>query len=343
VRVLVDITYAERAWFSGTAVYLHELVAGLQELPGVEVVEASNPQRRPRAGGGLGSLGNLLSDLRWTAAELPRIARRARADVIHHPLPAHAPLTRGIAQVITVQDLAFERLPELFDARFRRYAQLAHRAAARRSGAVICISRTTAADVTGLWGVEPARVVVAPLGPGQPLSAPERERRHLLYVGDQEPRKNLSALLEAYGIYREGSEEPLPLVLAGAAAARAPGITVERHPDAEQLAGLYAGAVALVHPSLYEGFGMTPLEAMAAGTPVVATRSPGVTEVCGDAALYADPHDPGSLAAAITRIARDPQLRGDLADRGHRRAELFSWRRCARAHVDAYSLAREHG
>src|SRR5207244_1400892 len=156
--------------------------------------------------------------------------------------------------------------------------------------------------------------VVAPLGPGQEIGvdAPDAERAHLLYVGDDEPRKNLPVLLEAYGRYREQATEPLPLVLAGSATGDRPGVVVEHHPGRERLAELYAGAVALLHPSLYEGFGLTPLEAMSAGTPVVAGRSPGVEEVCGDAARYTDPRDPAALAVAIAEVARLPELRREL-------------------------------
>jgi glycosyltransferase involved in cell wall biosynthesis len=346
MRVLLDTTYARRAPFSGTAVYLERLAQALAATGEVEVIEAADARRRLPAGGGLGSVRNLARDFWWEEIQLPRLAGRARADVIHHPLPAR---TRGarVPQVVTVMDLSFERLPECFDLGFRVYAGKAHRAAALSSDAVICISRTTAADVRELWDVPEERIVVAPLGPGQdvdrgdPEAAPAQipERTHLLYVGDDEPRKNLPGLLEAYRRYREQTDEPLPLVLAGSASAGGPGIALEHHPPRERLAELYAGAVALVHPSLYEGFGLTALEAMRAGTPVVAGRSPGIEEVCGDAALYADPRDPAALAAAIAEVAGSPELRRELAERGRRQADGYSWARCARAHATAYSLA----
>ena len=97
--------------------------------------------------------------------------------------------------------------------------------------------------------------------------------------------------------------------------------------------------MALLHPSLYEGFGLTALEAMSAGTPVLAADSPGVREVCAEAARYVDPRDPPSFAAAIAELAAAPALRHELAACGRRRVTAFSWARCARAHVDAYSLA----
>jgi glycosyltransferase involved in cell wall biosynthesis len=340
VRVLLDTTYSRLAPYSGTAVYTRMLSEQLARADGVEVREVHNRRRRRPAGGGAGSIRNLLSDRWWTGHELPRLVRATGADVIHHPLPAHTRRS-GTPQVVTVMDLAFERLPECFDRGFRVYARRTHRAAALRADAVVCISETTAADARELWRVNPERIVVAPLGPGQPLDVPEREPTHFLYVGDDEPRKDLHTLVEAYRIYRKRAAEPLPLVLAGSATATGGGIEARRHPSPDQLAQLYAGAVALVHPSLYEGFGLTPLEAMAAGVPVIAAQSPGITEVCADAVRYADPRDPRSFAQAMSEIAADSALQNNLIERGRRRALRFSWARCARAHVDAYSLALE--
>ena len=197
---------------------------------------------------------------------MPRLARTLRADVIHHPLPALAPVASS-AQVITVHDLAFERLPHRFDRGFRAYAHVAHRRAARRAGAVICVSHTTADDVRQLWGVPREQILVAPHGPGQELPvvrdlAPAR----FLYVGDDEPRKDLATLLGAYARYRELDRSPLGLVLAGSAFAAARGVSVEPHPG-------------------------------------------------------------------------PARLRAELAERGRQRAAEFSWDACAKAHLDAYSLA----
>ncbi len=340
MRVLLDTSYARRAPYSGTAVYLARVQEELARLPEVEVSIANNPRRRGPAGGGLGSARNLASDFWWTQRRLPAIARELVAEVIHHPLPAIARRV-DTPQVVTVHDLSFERLPERFDGTFRRYAHHTHRAAALAAGAVICISETTAADARSLWGVPAERIVVAPLGPGQALAAAERpaEPAHFLYVGDAEPRKNLGVLLSAYRLYRERAARPLELVLAGAALGDGTGVRVERGPSPARLGELLAGAAALVQPSLYEGFGMTPLEAMGVGTPVLAARAPGTIEVCGDAAVYADPNDPAAFAEAMAELAEDQALRAELARRGAVRAAAFSWAECARRHVYAYSLA----
>ncbi len=338
MRVLLDTTYALRGP-SGTAVYLQRLTHALQ-AEGVEVIAAANDRRPDPAGGGAGSARNLALDTHWTQVQLPRRARQARADVLHHPLPALA-LRAPCPQVVTLHDLAFERLPELFAPAFRRYASVTHRAAARGAKAVVCVSQTTANDARARWGVKPERIVVAPHGPGQePRLVAAARAEHFLYVGDDEPRKNLPLLLAAYAAYHAQTATdggtPLPLVLAGRATAEQAGVRCDPEPD---LAKLLNGTAALVHPALHEGFGLTVLEAMSVGVPVVAARSPGLVETVGDGALLFDPHDAAALADALTTVASDPAARAELAAGGRRRAAAFSWQASARAHIAAYSLA----
>jgi glycosyltransferase involved in cell wall biosynthesis len=323
MRVLIDTTYALRGP-SGTAVYLDRLVAALRAT-GVEVIEAANAERRPPAGGGRGRVRNLLADRRWTRGELPRRAAAVGADVLHHPLPARSPRA-PCAQVVTVHDIAFETHPEYFARGFGAWARLTHRRAAVRVDGVICVSQATAALVTEFWGVPAHRIAVAHHGPGQrlPTVAP-REPEHVLYVGDDEPRKNLALLRAAAQRFTA-----LPVRIAGRAGERV---------DAAALAELYAGALALVHPSVDEGFGLVPLEAMGAGVPVVAVGTAAVEEVCGDAALYVAHDDPAELAAALERLRTDPELRVGLVMRGRERAARFDWAASARAHIEAYESA----
>jgi len=337
MRVLLDTTYARRGP-SGTGVYLGQLAQALR-AQGVDVVEAANLRRPAPAGGGAGSVRNLALDTWWTQVELPRRAATARADVLHHPLPALA-ARAPCPQVVTLHDLAFERLPEHFAPAFRRWASRSHRRAAHRAGAVVCVSQTTRLDAMARWGLDPARIVVALHGPGQqPSPAGAAPAEHFLYVGDDEPRKNLGLLLEAYARYRHEAGPPaLGLVLAGRALIHHDGVRCEAHPNLGLLLG---GAAALVQPALYEGFGLTALEAMSAGVAVIAARSPGLAETCGDAALFVDPYAGAApLALALRAVATQPALRAELGRRGSRRAAGFSWQASARAHVTAYELAR---
>lgn len=334
MRVLIDTTFARRGP-SGTATYLERVVPELRAL-GVEVFEAAHATRRPPGGGGLRSARNFGADRWWEVVGLPRRASAEAADIVHHPLPGLSPRL-GRAQVVTVHDLAFELFPDLFAPAFRRWARRAHRAAARRADAVIAVSRSTASEAIERWDLDPRKVLVAPHGPGhEPPSGGGDEARHFLYVGDDEPRKNVGLALEAHRLYLQAGGK-LPLVLAGSATARQRGVVIERRPSEAALDGLYAHAAALVHPSRHEGFGLTLLEAMSAGAPVIATHAPGVTDTCGDAAMYAD--DAPAMAAAMHKVAEDGALRQTLRDAGHRRAAGFSWEGSAKVHLEAYTLA----
>ena len=319
MRVLIDTTFARRGP-TGSGVYVNRLVAALR-AEGVDVIDACNDRRRPPAGGGLGSLRNLASDVAWTQARL----RRQEGDVIHHPMPAHVRGERR-PQVVTVHDVAYEVEPGWFDARYRVFATRALRRATRRADVVICGTESTKRDLEARWGLE--RVTVAPYGPGQELDVPERkEPRHFLYVGDAEPRKDLPTLLAAHARYASRTADPLPLVLVGSVTAHQPGVRVAGRVTEEELADLHAHAAALVHPSRHEGFGFTVAEALHAGTPVIAVENEAIEEVAGGHALVVPPGDVDALAAAL---ANPPQPRQD---------RRFSWAACARAHIEAYRLA----
>jgi glycosyltransferase involved in cell wall biosynthesis len=341
VRVLIDTSYARRGP-SGTGVYVEQLVRALRDRSVVEVVEAAQPRRLPPGGGSVPrSVANALLDLHWLHVGLPAAARGVRADLVHHPLPARS---RGLAcpQVVTFHDVAFEAMPGGYGRFWRALARRAYQRAASQSEAIVCVSEHTASDVVGLLGASASRIVVAPHGPGQVegLQPPAAERTHLLYVGDDQDRKNVALLLDAYGRYRDSAAEPVDLVVAGRAATSVqsrPGVRGVPRPSREELVALYGSAIALAHPSAHEGFGLTVLEALSLGTPVVALRNAATEGLGGAAALLVD--DAAQMATQIARLASDPGLRDELSGRGRQSAAGFSWAASARVHERAYTLA----
>ncbi len=275
---------------------------------------------------------------------LPVRLRRSAIDLIHAP-NCFLPLARPCLGVVTIHDLAFEVFPEDFSARtgwkYRTFTPRAARSAQR----VICVSGYTAADVVRRYDVDEARVRIIPNAPSLPIGdAPTPQGPYLLAVGDLRPKKNLPRLLQAFRKLRdEGLEHRL--VLAGVdggegekvreAAGGEPVELTGYLPD-EQMDALMRGADALVHPSLYEGFGLVLVEAMARGVPVLAARATALPETGGDACDYFDPLDVNDMAAAIRRVVDDRARHDDLARRGVQRAARLSWASSAALTVAVY-------
>ena len=275
---------------------------------------------------------------------LPVRLRRTAVDLVHAP-NCFLPLARPCMGVVTIHDLAFEVFPEDFSTRtgwkYRTFTPRAARSAQR----VICVSGYTAADVVRRYDVDEARVRVIPNAPSLPIGdAPVPEGPYLLAVGDLRPKKNLPRLIEAFRALRaEGLEHRL--VLAGVDGGEGERVREAAGGEPVQLTGylpddrmdaLMRGADALVHPSLYEGFGLVLVEAMARGVPVLAARATALPETGGDACEYFDPLDVGDMAAAIRRVVGDRSRHADLAERGRRRAAQLSWASSAALTVAVY-------
>lgn len=293
---------------------------------------------------------------RWTLAwEL----RGANFDLLHSP--DFIPPRRGRwRSVVTVHDLAFLHMPGLLTGASRRYYGQIYRAV-DEANAVIAVSRSTADDLMNLAGADPQKITVVheaadPEFAPQPRSTAQavvRDRlgidasSFVLFVGTIEPRKNLPALIQAFAQLRK--DFPVELVIAGPNGwlssevftqvrdeSAVDGVRFVGEVSAELLPTLYSAADVLALPSLYEGFGLPALEAMACGTPVVASHAGALPEVVGDAGVLIRPDDPADIAAGLGWVLGNPEFRNTLRARGLERAAAFSWQRAARETLEVY-------
>jgi glycosyltransferase involved in cell wall biosynthesis len=261
----------------------------------------------------------------------------ARLSALHFPLTLTIPRGSGVPVATSILDLQHELFPEFFSRAERAYRRVAYRAAVRESRLVIAISEHVKETIVERLGVPPERVRAIHLGIDLERLRPGDEPREpfLLYPANGWPHKNHSRLLEAFALLRRERPE-LRLVLTGSGLERLPaadGVEIRGHVPGEELLRLYRTASALVFPSLYEGFGLPPLEAMASGCPVASSDAGALPEVLGEAPAYFDPTDPDSIAAAVLRVLAGPQ---PFAERGFLRAREFTWDACARRHDDVY-------
>jgi glycosyltransferase involved in cell wall biosynthesis len=276
-----------------------------------------------------------------TATAFPARVKRElsleRLQALHFPLTITIPRGTGVPAAISVLDLQHELFPGFFSRTELAYRRVAYRAAVRGSRLVIAISGHVKETIVERLHVAPDRVRVIQLGIDlEQLRTAQAEREpFLLYPANGWAHKNHARLLDAFALVRKERPE-LQLVLTGSGLEGLPaatGVEVRGHVPRSELVRLYQTASALVFPSLYEGFGLPPLEAMACGCPVAASRAGALPETCGDAARYFDPTDPEEIADAMLNVLSDP---GDLIERGLARAQGFTWDECARRHDDVY-------
>ena len=355
---------------AGISAYILGLLFGLTEVVSREQIVVLTARRGSlmpaQSESGFSTVGcitpphNLLE--RWSLAIEVALTK---LDLLHSPdFITPARIMDRSRRVITVHDLAFLRYPEILTTDSRRYYGQIFRAV-KEADAIISVSDHTKRDLIELTDAEEERVVVVPEA-SSPVFRPIEDRRavdetldrldirkpYFLFVGTIEPRKNLVNLTRAYGEFLNQHKRPATapeLILAGARgwlydevfeSIDQLGIASRvRHiirPSEADLVGLMNGAIALVMPSRYEGFGLPVLEAMSCGTPVCASNVSALPELVGDAGLLVHPDDIEGWSAALTRLHEDEILRRDLGQKGLRRAAGFSWKNAARETLDLY-------
>lgn len=347
--------------------YVHEMAIALGRLAGsrgdeLTLFSSSRKDRVPTAAVAGARIVDRrvpvrVLNLAWHRLEWPPIERIAGGtfDVAHsgHPLLMPA---RDAAQVITIHDLDFLEHPERTSREIRRDYSALVRDHARRADLIVVSSKKTHADVMRELDVEPERLALCPAGaPRWPPRDPTARGRYLLFMGTLEPRKNIGVLLDAYARLIERRPDAPPLHIAGR---RTPESTawidrIARPPLAGRVRYLgyvadddrravYAGAIALIVPSLNEGFGLTALEAMATGVPVVASNRGSLPELIGDAGILVDPADAEALAHALEQVTSETAATTACAESGRTRAADFSWERSATELRHGYERAIAH-
>ncbi|HKY19971.1 MAG TPA: glycosyltransferase family 1 protein [Vicinamibacterales bacterium] len=293
---------------------------------------------------------------------IPLGVKRERLDLFHathYVLPALTPSKT----VVTIHDCIHLMFPDYTQRRLgHAYAKASLYTAAHKSDRILTVSESSKRDILKFFKVSPDKIVVTPNAIDDRFSAPPsdehvtdtRERyqlshSYLLYVGNIKPHKNLERLIEAFHLVRNQGRSELELLIIGDEISKLQALRRAVHkydihryvrflgyvPD-KTLAVLYRLASVFVFPSLYEGFGLPPLEAMASGTPVVTSNVSSLPEVVGNAAVLVDPYDAAAIAHGIATVLRSTHLRGELRERGLNRVQEFSWARSVRRVRNVY-------
>ena len=363
-KIALDIT-SIRTNPVGTGIYTRQLMQSLRTVIGARLQPVSFDPLEV----GLGNktvrqrLTTLVHDLWWTQSGVERAARQASARLLHLPVPL-GPVRPGLPMVVTIHDVAIFRFPEKFRLWARHFARLIIPKVAQRASVIIAPSAATKADLVNMLDIPEEQITCVPNGVGEeftPFAHDSDElqrvraryqlpRRFLFSVGAVEPRKNLVRLLHAvYRLRGSGNTSDLQLVHAGPAGwlAHDVGETMNAlrlheavrflgYIPAEDLPALYGASTMVIYPSLFEGFGLPVVEALACGAPVVTSNTSSLPEVGGDAALLVDPLSIDAIADAIASLWNDEAKRADMSRRGILHAANYSWERTARETAEVY-------
>jgi glycosyltransferase involved in cell wall biosynthesis len=377
MRIAIDYTSA-LVQGAGIGRYTRNLVAALAQLESGDrytlfSTEAPTAERpiptAPNVRSRVVPVGNRRATILWHRLRVPLPAElvMGRADVLHGP-DFTLPPAIGARRVVTIHDLAFLTHPECALPSLVTYLSRVVPRALHRADRVIAVSQRTATDLIERLDVPAERIAVIHLGVDPSFehtladdTVAEACARlglatpFVLAVGTIEPRKNYERLIAAFARIARETAGPRMLVIAGRKGWLYEGVfaAAQRYGVAEQvrfldyvadgdLRTLYRAAAVLAMPSLYEGFGIPLLEAMASETPIVCSTAGSLPEVAADAGLLVPPEDTDALAEALLRVVREPALAASLVARGHERVKAFTWQAAAQAHVRVYHEAAKH-
>lgn len=314
---------------------------------GVELIETS------------GLLWKLNSNL-WFQLMLPLILKKRKVDLFHGTMFL-TPVLSSVPSIITIYDMVLDIFPETMFWKNRLPLKLLMKKSAKKAARVIAISESTKKDIIKYLGIEQEKINVIYPGVSREFSPQNKEYDknvlskynlslgYILSVGTLEPRKNLIRLLNAYKMIVANEGSMPQLVIVGGhgwlkedinrvidSLGLTEKVILTGYVSDSDLPALYRSAKVFVYPSLYEGFGLPPLEAMACGTPVISSNTSSIPEVVGDAGLLVDPYRPDEIARAITIVLKDEELRNHLKHAGLIRSGLFSWDKTAQETIKLY-------
>jgi glycosyltransferase involved in cell wall biosynthesis len=344
MRVGISLLTLVPGVVGGSETYARELVRALERVGKHEyrvftpsILDEGEPVRSYRASRTMPGRMRAMAEASVRPGPIRRELRLDELDALHFPLTVMLPRVTGAPTAVSLLDVQHLFFPEFFSRAERLYRRFAYGRSVRDARTVIAISRHVKESLIERMELDADRVEVIHLGLDHDLFRPGEEPREpfLLYPANPWPHKNHERLFEA--LTRLRRERPgLRLVLTGTGLERLSppaGVEVRGRVPREQLASLYRRASALVFPSLYEGFGQPPLEAMASGCPVACSTAGALPEVCGSAARYFDPLSVGEIVEAVLTVLDDPEV---LVNRGLERAAAFTWDTCAHEHDRVY-------
>lgn len=354
MKVRIESSASHSSKKTGVGYYAKRLTYALRQVEGCEIVESqfNFMGRQLPAGSSVESVNfpqKVYAKLDLLGLALPFDLFLKSADVTIFPNYALWPSVRSKKRVVTIHDLSFMKYPEVVEAKNLAYLRKIVPRAVKKSDLILTPSETVKNDLVGVYGISPDKVHVTHIPPTEEYAKisdrPVRETykiptsEYILFASTVEPRKNLDVVLDAYTSLPAELKDKYSLVVAGGMGWKSedvraklvalqkdnPNIVTTGYYDQHDAAALFQQASVFVMPSRYEGFGMPLLEAMAAGTPTIASDIPVFHEVCGEASLFFNPDDATEIATHLTTVLTDPAASQNLVAKGTKNLVRFSW------------------